>query len=290
MRTWVQVAKGTSSGWVIGGTVTGARIGSAVVAGLLVATLAIGGPGVVVVAADPGSHSSHSRDGRDNRGAHRDRDGSSDRRESRQDRGADSRRDTRTGTREDRRGASTERAARDTGAKGSASKNSRDDDAVVLVPAARGGQSTARVAPDQPVVTVPEPQPAPESGGGGGGSVGAVVTSADPPRVVFGNGRTPGPPADASDTRPPVTTPAVVVSADVPAPAAWTPPPAQPAAPTMIQRTMAPLLTPTAPASGLSSLWGLAGLILAPLAGILLGYRQARANKAAADLKSSLTT
>jgi hypothetical protein len=119
--------------------------------------------------------------------------------------------------------------------------------------------------------------------------VGAAVTSADPPRVVFGNGRTPGPPADLSDTPPPVTAPAVAVSNDLPAPAALAAPPAPPAAPTMMQRTMAPLLTPTAPASGLSSLWGLAGLILAPLAGILLGYRQARANKAASELKSSLT-
>lgn len=52
---------------------------------------------------------------------------------------------------------------------------------------------------------------------------------------------------------------------------------------------MAPPLTPVGPTSSLSSLWGLAGLLLAPLGGILLGYRQARANKAAAELKSSLS-
>ena len=52
---------------------------------------------------------------------------------------------------------------------------------------------------------------------------------------------------------------------------------------------MSPLLTPAEPASSVGSLWGLAGLILAPLAGVLLGYRQARAKKAAAEVKSSLT-
>jgi hypothetical protein len=142
------------------------------------------------------------------------------------------------------------------------------------------------------VVPVPEP-PAPADtggGGGGGGSVGAGVALSVAPPVVFGNGRTPGPAAQRPDVPSPVTVPVVVPAADVPAAVT---PPAPPAltplqAPTIVPRTMTPRLTPTEPASSVSSLWGLAGLILAPLAGVLLGYRQARANKAAAGLKSAL--
>jgi hypothetical protein len=109
------------------------------------------------------------------------------------------------------------------------------------------------------------------------------------PRVVFGNGRTPGTAAARPEAPPLVIDPPVVPSADAPEQAAPSPVPAPRQAPTIVRRTMSPLLTPAEPASSVGSLWGLAGLILAPLAGILLGYRQARAKKAAAELKSTLT-
>jgi hypothetical protein len=106
--------------------------------------------------------------------------------------------------------------------------------------------------------------------------------------VVFGNGRTPSPPTERADAPVPVPVSAPAPSAEPPAPAAVPAPQPTAEAPTMVQRTIAPLLT--APSSSLSSLWGLAGLILAPLAGVLLGYRQARASKAAAELKSTLAS
>jgi hypothetical protein len=48
------------------------------------------------------------------------------------------------------------------------------------------------------------------------------------------------------------------------------------------------LLTAPPATGGIGAMWGLAGLLLAPLAGIWLGYRQARADKAGAQLESSL--
>jgi hypothetical protein len=277
--------------------VTGSTLGSALVAAVVVAFVTIGGPGVAVAVADPGSHSSQSRDrdGRDGRNAQRDgsqRNGSGFRGS---DRGTDSRRDDRNGKREEPRGSTTGRDPRASGSKNTYSKNTNskntsDDEPVFLVPEARPSvpseQVTAPVAQDEPAVAVPEPE---VGGGGGGGHVGATV-SADPPRVVFGNGRTPGPSTERADAQ--------ILGADPVAPwagpptsaAVTAPPAAAPLAeaPTIFQRTMAPRLTPVDPASSVTSLWGLAGLILAPLAGILLGYRQARANKAAAELKSTL--
>ncbi len=51
-----------------------------------------------------------------------------------------------------------------------------------------------------------------------------------------------------------------------------------------------PLMTAPPATGGISAMWGLAGLILAPLAGIWLGYRQARATKAADQMTSSLAS
>lgn len=136
-------------------------------------------------------------------------------------------------------------------------------------------------------MTAPDPQVAGGGGGGAGGaSVGAAVAPSTAPLVVFGNGRTPGPAAEQPETSPlvtaPVAVPSAVGTAETPAP-----PPAP--APTMVQRTKTPLLTPPEAAARVTSLWGLAGLVLAPLAGIALGYRQARAHKAVAELKSTLS-
>jgi hypothetical protein len=102
------------------------------------------------------------------------------------------------------------------------------------------------------------------------------------PKVTFGDGRTPG--VQAPDTEP-----------------RWrggAPEPAPPAPPEVIT---VPLNPPTvspvretpgvvqqlvvAPTSGLGDpLWGVAGLLLIPAAGAVLGYRQARASQAAAEL------
>jgi hypothetical protein len=51
-----------------------------------------------------------------------------------------------------------------------------------------------------------------------------------------------------------------------------------------MQRTVASLWAAAAPSLPGGALFGLAGLILAPIAGAWLGYRQARASRAAAQL------
>lgn len=306
---------------------TGSTLSSAVLAGALAAIVAIGGPGVVAVA-DPGSHSSQSRDG-SQRNNSNDRRG--DRGESRRDRDNDGQRsgqrDGRTGKREESRGSSTGRGwrdtdSRDTDSKGSGSKSTGSkspvsnttvskgpvsngtvskgpagDEPVFLVPEARPettGQGSASVELVEPAIAVPEIQPAAEGGGGGGGvDVAAAAPPVDPPRVVFGNGRTPGSLAKPAETPPLGTAPIMGPTNEAPAPAAVSAPPL-PAPPhdavsTIVERMMTPPLAPVGPTSSLTSLWGLAGLLLAPLGGILLGYRQARANRAAAELKSSLS-
>ena len=105
-----------------------------------------------------------------------------------------------------------------------------------------------------------------------------------PPKVTFGDGRTPG----VHDTDP---EPRWRGSAPEPAP----PPPPPPATEVVdISPAPRPDRTPrppvirqliVAPAAELTDpMWGVAGLLLIPAAGAILGYRQARANQAVAKL------
>ncbi len=105
-----------------------------------------------------------------------------------------------------------------------------------------------------------------------------------PPKVTFGDGRTPG----VQDTDP---EPRWRGSAPEPAP----PPPPPPATAVVdispgprIDRTPRPPIIRqliVAPAAELTDpMWGVAGLLLIPAAGAILGYRQARAAEAAAKL------
>ncbi len=105
-----------------------------------------------------------------------------------------------------------------------------------------------------------------------------------PPKVTFGDGRTPG----VQDTDP---EPRWRGGAPEPAP----PPPPPPATevvdiapPPSINRTPGPPVIRqliVAPAAELTDpLWGVAGLLLIPAAGAVLGYRQARAAQAVAKL------
>ncbi len=105
-----------------------------------------------------------------------------------------------------------------------------------------------------------------------------------PPKVTFGDGRTPG----VQDTDP---EPRWRGGAPEPAP----PPPPPPATevvdiapPPSTNRTPGPpvirqlIVTPAAELT--DPLWGVAGLLLIPAAGAVLGYRQARAAQAVAKL------
>jgi hypothetical protein len=104
-----------------------------------------------------------------------------------------------------------------------------------------------------------------------------------PPKVTFGDGRSPG----VQDTDP---GPRWRGGAPEPAP----PPPPPPSTEVVdiapapkTDRTPKPVIRQliVAPAAELTDpLWGVAGLLLIPAAGAVLGYRQARANQAVAKL------
>ena len=104
-----------------------------------------------------------------------------------------------------------------------------------------------------------------------------------PPKVTFGDGRTPGVQDTAPEPRwrggaaepaPPPPPPATAVVDIAPAPRAVRTP-----KPPIIRQLI------VAPAAGVSDpLFGLAGLLLIPVAGAILGYRQARGAHAAAEL------
>ena len=116
---------------------------------------------------------------------------------------------------------------------------------------------------------------------------GAPSARFDPPRVTIGNGRTPG--VQKRESEPHWRTPAFE-----PAPAAPAPPPAAPVSPpppaVVAPAPTAPVSTQqlgvAQPADWSDPLWGLAGLLLIPAAGAVLGYRQARAAHAAERLRS----
>ncbi|OBB35025.1 hypothetical protein [Mycobacterium sp. 852002-51961_SCH5331710] len=121
---------------------------------------------------------------------------------------------------------------------------------------------------------------------GGSGAAGALAPAFEPPQVTFGNGRTPqsrGPAPEAGGESPAVPAPAV------PAPALPAPMPPEslpPLAPTPLSRDTAPPAVVrqfvVAPGAGTTDpLWGIAGLLVIPVAGAALGYRQARAAQAA---------
>jgi hypothetical protein len=120
-------------------------------------------------------------------------------------------------------------------------------------------------------------------------SPGATAAGIPSPRVTFGNGRTPG--IDVDDPEPDWQGPVTQWQPDTAPP----PPPAPPAPappPSWVHR-IATQPAPTkqfgvAPAADLTDpLWGVAGLLLIPAAGAVLGYRQARAAQAVERMHGS---
>lgn len=160
-------------------------------------------------------------------------------------------------------------------------------------------QADAAAVPQQSTLAAVSADVAAAAGGGGGALPTGIAVGPVSPRVVFGNGRIPG-----QDRMPALATPPVAASsagsvrlvdggpAAVPGPL-----PAAPVAPVPPRTGEAPdaavplLASPVAGSGaggGIDPLWGLAGLVLAPLAGVWLGLRQARGHKAAAELTSAL--
>lgn len=126
-------------------------------------------------------------------------------------------------------------------------------------------------------------------GAGSSGSSGSRLPAAGrvfvAPKVTFGNGRHPAPGPGIPAVTPPqpgvaVPPPPVVVPG--PAPLGIPQPAVHPSAPVDLSALHA--WDTSRPGQPWTSWFGLAGLLLIPLAGAALGYRQARAAKAAAGL------
>jgi hypothetical protein len=157
-----------------------------------------------------------------------------------------------------------------------------------------------------PTASIPDPAPTAAStiptSGGGGGVVADAATSAPvvAPRVTFGDGRSPGllsqrpgePPAQMGP-EPTIAQPLPAVPAS-PAPTLL-PMPTQTALvrPLTMESTPWPLSETPVMSSvwgkvqlgwPVSVLFGIAGLLLAPIGGVWLGHRQARAAKSASQL------
>jgi hypothetical protein len=116
----------------------------------------------------------------------------------------------------------------------------------------------------------------------GSDNPGSPSSKFEPPKVTVGNGRTPGIQDDDREPR-------NWAPAPEPAPAPPPPPAPAPQPPSWVERIYTPPAMPkqlgVTPASSLTDpLWGIAGLLLIPAAGAVLGYRQARAARAAAEL------
>jgi hypothetical protein len=152
----------------------------------------------------------------------------------------------------------------------------------------RGGDDgfdrpTTRVGSGREPGDAPSIDRSDSNAGSGPDQTAGTPGSFEPPKVTFGNGRTPG---VQHDDREPRWRGGV--------PAAEPPPPPPPPvyiapAPSLVERLTAPPRMPqqlqVAPAASWTEpLFGLAGLLLIPAAGAILGHRQARAGQAAAEL------
>lgn len=141
------------------------------------------------------------------------------------------------------------------------------------------------VAGEEPVVEAPVGTASAGPVAAGGSAAGALAPAFEPPQATFGNGRTsqsrgPAPEAggESPALAPPVSSPGQ--SASMP------PESLPPLAPTPLSRDTTPPAVVrqfvVAPGAGTTDpLWGIAGLLLIPVAGAALGYRQAKAAQAA---------
>jgi hypothetical protein len=224
--------------------------------GAISAFLLLGGPGIAAAIADPGHSGRGDRDSSDRNWG----DSGSGSKRGDYDRG-------------DRRGGGGDNRKSDGGFGG--------DDGGPSFGNTEGPQS--RVGSGRTDVQ----QLSPETGSGsndrsGSDHPGSPSSKFEPPKVTVGNGRSPGVQDDDREPR-------NWVPAPEPAPAPPPPPPPAPAPPSWVDRIYTPPAMPkqlgVTPASSLTDpLWGIAGLLLIPAAGAVLGYRQARAAKAAAEL------
>jgi len=153
-------------------------------------------------------------------------------------------------------------------------------DSPVTVRRVDGQVTPATLAPTPAVPTVAA---RPVSGGGGASPV-AAAPPVTPPAVTVGNGRSPGILTGQPERAPRPNGTAPNVAPAVTQPAATHLPPTDRLDVAPAERMVASLWAAAAPGRPGGLLFGLAGLFLAPIAGAWLGYRQARASRAAAQL------
>lgn len=150
------------------------------------------------------------------------------------------------------------------------------------------------VAAEVPTVAVPvsAPAPAPVSvaitGTGGGGTAGASVAPRVVPRATFGDGRSPGllSAAEPATAQPIPAGPALapVVEPTGAAPASPTPLTMDVGSWPLSETPVTTFWGKIEPGWPVGVLFGIAGLLLAPVAGVWLGHRQARAAKVSSNL------
>jgi hypothetical protein len=260
------------------------RVAAGVAAAFVIAVT--GAAGAAVTSADPGSPrspSGQSRDGGNSRG-----DGGGNRIQ----RGApigDGRSNDRHGN--DRRdGGPTSRSEPDFIAGDEPSSFVVAQSTTTSSRAAVAEPEAPTVAAAVPTVPVAVAAPVPEAGAGtgGGGSAGASVAARVVPRVTFGDGRSPGllSAAELATAQPMPAGPAPVPVVE--------PTGAAPASPTPLTMEVGPWPLSETPVTTfwgkvepgwpIGVLFGIAGLLLAPIAGVWLGHRQARAAEVSSNL------
>ncbi|MCU1698107.1 MAG: Uncharacterized protein JWR34_4170 [Mycobacterium sp.] len=148
---------------------------------------------------------------------------------------------------------------------------------------ARRVASVATPATLAPSPAVPAVPARPVSGGGGASPV-TAAPPVTPPAVTVGNGRSPGILTGRPERAPRSTGTTPNVAPAVTQPAATHLPPTDRLDVAPAERMVASLWAAAAPGRPGGLLFGLAGLFLAPIGGAWLGYRQARASRAAAQL------
>jgi hypothetical protein len=264
-----------------------ARLRVAAGAGLFAASLAVVGPGIAAVSADPGgSGHGHSKPNKDSGPGH-----SGDRQGPNRGFSGDGRHgrgDDQHGRGDDRRGDRDSRGGLDRGGKpdvgGAKGTDGTEDVQVAARPITSvTAPTTNSLVAEQAPPAAPAEAPAATAGGGSGSAAQPAFVA---PTVTFGNSRAPGYLSGAHRS----TTAAESIPSPVnPAPAAadqWSPAPAVPTTavrelasqrPEFIDRIWAPL-RPEFPGG---VVFGIAGLVVAPLAGVWIGYRQARGADAA---------
>ena len=269
---------------------------------MIAAAVAIGGPGIATAPADPGSsHGQHDRDRHDQgadfrhgQGGGLPRNGPRNGQNEGQNqgsgsgsgfvkgsdsgfvKGADEGSDSDSATGGTLRSGGSEWVDDEPPTGGESGGSTARQSRATEVPSAQGPTPTLfGVAPaEEPVVPN-------ETGGGGGASpvAGGAPEAIVSPRVVIGNGRSPG----LRSGQPrfgPITSQVVVAPPVAPLPAPAGPQPAPPPDVTtwpQVPGFVAEIWMPVGPGAQSSVLFAIAGLVLLPMAGVWLGYRQASA-------------